>query len=191
MSHPDVISGARLDRRGVLVAGAGVAFGALALTGQDASAADVARTGWRFCLKCRGLFHSPGNDAAGTCPAGAKHKPRKAVNYVLYAIENPSVGDQWSGWWKCTKCAGLFLRFGSSQPASGGVCPRGGAHSGGGDPVVLWTGVAATGMMEDNWGVCEKCRGLFNFADGNLGDCPEGAEHDVLAGTVAKLVMIY
>ena len=188
MSDRDGVPEARLGRRGVLVAGTGAALGALALTADEASAA-VAKSGWRFCPKCRGLFLSPKNEAGGSCPAGGKHKPRKDISYVLYALQG-TIGGTWVPWFKCDKCAALFLN--ASGSTSDGVCPRGGEHNGAGTRFVLWIGGTVPGVMDDAWDMCTKCHGLYNFAGGSVGACPVDANGHTRSGSlVVKLVMIY
>ena len=92
------------------------------MTAGEVAAAAVAHTGWRYCTKCRGLFFSPRNDTLGACPDGGKHKPRKDASCVLYVL--PPGSSLWSYWFRCTKCAVLYLT-GAGDALSLGVCPKG------------------------------------------------------------------
>jgi ferredoxin len=180
-------------RRGALLAMAGTAIGALALPALEAEEADaapltVAQTGWRFCLKCRALFRNP--NRAGGCPAGGRHKPRKDLNYVLYATTGV-VGGTWVPWFRCTKCAALFLNAtGSSED---GVCPKGGKHDDGdGTEFALWFGEPVPVVMDGAWDMCTKCQVLYNWAGDNVGSCPVDALGHAHSGSLTvSIVMIY
>jgi hypothetical protein len=170
------------SRRTVLAAGGAAALAAMASAAPaDAAGYEGVQLGWRFCPNCRGLFFSPKNKPAGTCPAGGKHQPRKDVNYVLY-----EQGGTWFYWVRCTKCAGLFA--GEEEDT---VCPKGGQHTGDNARLYkLWRGPGITGVTDDAWDGCQKCSGLFNWAGGNVGSCPADGGHQ-REGGVAMLVTLY
>jgi hypothetical protein len=177
MHAPDAPS-----RRTVLAAGGVAAVAALASTGPaEAAGYEGVQLGWRFCLNCRGLFYSPKNKPAGTCPAGGKHQPRKDVNYVLY-----EEGVESYSWLRCTKCAGLYF----AAPIDT-VCPKGGEHSGDNTRnFEVWTRDGIPGVTDDAWDRCNKCGGLFNFAGPTgAGVCPSGGGHH-RNGVVVKLVTL-
>jgi hypothetical protein len=174
-------------RRGMLLAAAGAALGTFALWPEEAAAAktSVAQTGWRFCQKCRGLVRG-----SGACPAGGKHKPRRDINYVLYATVGSTPGT-WVPWFRCVKCAVLFL--GGTNTSESGVCAKGGKHDPrGGVEFALWGGETVPVVMDSAWDLCNKCFGLFNYAGNEVGFCPVdalGHAHDPPLNV--KIVILY
>jgi hypothetical protein len=175
MQTPDALS-----RRAVLAAGGVAALAAVASAAPvEAATYQNAQLGWRFCSKCRGLVYSPKGGGVGTCPAGGKHQPSKTVDYVLY--EEGTLPN----WRRCTKCAGLF-----GGDVALGVCPKGGQHAGDTRIFELWLGPGITGVTDDFWDGCDKCKGLFNWGSGAAGTCPAGGGHVRLEFFI-KLVMLY
>lgn len=182
-----------LGRRVVLRAGAGLGLAALAVGWEPAAAATQA--GWRFCVKCRGLFFQgssakpkkkkkgkkgKGRQAAdaslGVCPAGGKHAPRTDLSYVLHTADSlPTNADLFKNFQQCIKCRALF----ANDRGDTGACPAGGAHASG-DPdsfFALWQGATVPGM-DDAWDECAKCSGVYNYAGGSIGSCPAGGGHE-------------
>ncbi len=167
------IAASEIGRRGVLTAGVGAAL-ALATLTEPVEAAAAAKSGWRYCPKCRGLFAGKGSDAVGVCPAGGAHKPLKGYNYLLLSglsVEDPSFPENWV---RCKKCRGLF----QDTAAASSVCPSGGAHVRTGPKYGLWIGGAPPfpPFMEANWDRCGSCQGLF-WAGNSNSVCPAGGAH--------------
>jgi hypothetical protein len=164
------VTASEIGRREVLLAEAGAAL-ALATLSESVEAAAVAKSGWRFCPDCRGLFAGKGTRSVGACPDGGTHTPATAYSYVLLAdlsVTNPSL---FKNWFQCKKCRGLFF----DDLGETGVCPKGGAHVGTGPAYALWKGTALP-FMETGWDECGKCHGLFWHVNSN-GVCPAGGEH--------------
>lgn len=161
-----------IGRRGLLTAGAGaaIAVAALALP-ESVEAAAAAKSGWRYCRDCRGLFAGKGTDSVGVCPAGGGHNPLKGYNYLLLSgleVTNPQL---YKNWFQCEKCRGMF----ADDLGETGVCPKGGAHKRTGPAYNLWAGTSLP-FMEDGWRECLKCSGLY-WAVGSNGVCPVGDAH--------------
>jgi hypothetical protein len=163
------------------------ALAALASAAPAAAAYEGVQLGWRFCSKCRGLVYSPKNEALGVCPAGGKHKPSKAVNYVLYETQQ---GDNLHGPWnRCTKCAGLVT---ADQVGGLNVCPKGGQHARDtARSFKVYIGPGTPGVTDDFWDACRNCNGLFHCKDGVQGKCPAIEEGHRRLGFHVKLVMLY
>jgi hypothetical protein len=159
-----------IGRRGVLMAGAGAAL-ALATLTESVEAATAAKSGWRYCPKCRGLFAGKGTESVGVCPAGGSHKPLKGYNYLLLTGLSVTDPNLYKNWFQCQKCRGLF----ANDRGDTGVCPKGGAHKGTGPAYDLWAGTSLP-FMEVNWHICLKCFGLYWAGNGN-GVCPDGGAH--------------
>jgi hypothetical protein len=121
------------------------------------------------------LFKGRGTKPGGACPAGGKHQPLKTLNYVLYADptdSNPSLSYSWC---QCRLCAALFHYAFDDF----GECPKNASgHLRGPTPDhALWSGAPVAGMMDDAWDECSKCKGLFNYAGGNIGVCQIAVGH--------------
>jgi len=144
------------------------------------------KTGWRFCVKCRGLFAGKGTKSVGVCPAGGTHKPLTRNNYVLYTDLGVTDPNLFQNWFRCQKCRGLF----ADDLGDTGVCPKGGAHAGIDPAYALWTGATIPGM-DDAWDECGKCSGLFNWAGGNAGVCPAGGGHARAGGGSQRYTLFF
>ena len=180
-ARPDTTA-AGIGRRDVLVAGAGAAF-ALATLPESGEAAAAAKSGWRYCSKCRGLFAGKGTDSVGVCPKGGSHKPLKGYNYLLLTGLSVTDPNLYKNWFQCTKCRGMF----ADDLGETGVCPKGGAHKGTGPAYDLWAGESLP-FMETGWDECAKCSGLYWAATGN-GVCPTGGAHQP-RGKNYKLILL-
>jgi hypothetical protein len=181
MDTRPITTAAGIGRRDVLIAGAGAAL-ALATLTEDVEAA-AAKSGWRFCPKCRGLFAGKGTDSVGVCPAGGSHKPLKGYNYLLLTgliVTDPNL---YKNWFQCKKCRGLF----ANDRGDTGVCPKGGAHKGTGPGYDLWAGTSLP-FMEAGWDECSKCSGLYWPVNG-AGVCPAGGAHEP-RGDNYKLILL-
>src|SRR6202158_4883564 len=91
--------------------------------------AECAQEGWRWCVKCEGMFYAKASAGKGVCPAGGKHDDSASGKYAAVFGEDgkdPS-GQlyQQGGWRWCVKCEGMFYARAS---AGKGVCPAGGKH---------------------------------------------------------------
>ena len=161
-----------IGRRGFLTAGAGAALAIARLT-EPVEAAAAAKSGWRYCPKCRGLFAGKGTESVGVCPAGGSHKPLKGYTYLLLSglsVTNPQL---FKNWFQCKKCRGLF----ADDLGETGVCPKGGAHVGTGPAYDLWFGTSLP-FMEADWHECLKCSGLYWPGPSSInGVCPAGGVH--------------
>ena len=72
------------------------------------SAAAAVKSGWRWCLKCRGLNAGQGNKSVGVCPDTDAHKPRSVDIYVLLSDLGAENAELDKFWFRCQKCRGLF-----------------------------------------------------------------------------------
>lgn len=163
-----------IGRRDVLLAGAGAAL-ALATLSESVAAAATAKSGWRYCLTCRGLFAGKGTRSVGVCPAGGPHTPEKAYSYVLLADLQVEDLDLTKVWLQCRKCRGLCIPVAPPGIPSVGACPKGGTHAPTGPTYAVWKGTALP-FMEENWGMCPKCLGLYWAGGANRGVCPADSE---------------
>lgn len=164
-----VFASSEIGRRDVLVAGAGAAL-ALATLTKAVAAAATAKSGWRYCPDCRGLFAGKGTKAGGVCPAGGTHDPVKSYSYVLLSGLSVTDPQLFKNWFQCKKCRGLFNDGGTNR-----TCPKGGVHAPTGPEYAVWNGTALP-FMEADWDWCSKCSGLYWRGAGN-GVCPAGGEH--------------
>jgi hypothetical protein len=178
------------SRRAVLAAGGAAALTVLA-GANAAGAATHSQSGWRYCEKCRGLFLPISETVRkrgkkkkrldlGVCPAGGKHLPLQTHDYILY-FQEITLGI--IEVFRCEKCNGLVQTH-----LSVGVCPSGGGHTPVGPEFALWTGSGIRGVTDDAWDFCSKCRGVFNWAGGAGGVCPQGNGH-LRGGETIKLVL--
>jgi hypothetical protein len=103
---------AGIGRRDVLVAGASAALSLTTLT-EPVEAAAAAKSGWRWCNKCDGLFAGQGADAVGVCPTGGRHKPVSSFNYLLLSGLSATHVDLIHSWFQCKKCRGLVAPEGT------------------------------------------------------------------------------
>ena len=129
------------------------------------------QNGWRWCLKCQGLFFS-GHPLQGVCPSGGSHDARQSGHYAILVGDGiPGAQD---GWRWCQKCQGLFFSGNPDQ----GDCPAGGKHDGrasGHYSLQFGDNVPGT---QGGWRWCQKCQGLFFSGNPDQGDCPAGGKHD-------------
>jgi hypothetical protein len=72
------------------------------------------QSGWRWCMKCQGLWY-PENSAYVSCPAGGVHSQAGSADYTLQLP--PAQGQDTWAW--CRKCQGLFF----NGFADKGKCP--------------------------------------------------------------------
>jgi hypothetical protein len=177
---------AGIGRRDVLTAGIGAAL-ALATLTEDASAAPAAKSGWRWCIKCRGLFAGQGAKSVGICPKGGAHKPRPGDIYVLLS-DLTATTDLDKHWFQCNKCRGLF----ANDAGDTGDCPKGGGHAKSGPAYALWKGSSTTlPFMEAGWDECVTCSGLvWVNAQNGFGVCPAGGAHQP-KGINYKIIRMY
>jgi hypothetical protein len=159
-----------IGRRGLLTVGAGAALAIATLT-QPMAASAAAKTAWRSCPKCPGLFAGKGTRAVGVCPAGGSHKPVTSYNYLPLSGLSVTNPDLYKNWFPCKKCRGLFY----DHPKNPSVCPKGGTHARTGPAYDLWAGTSLP-FMETDWHECLKCSGLY-WARNSNGVCPDGGEH--------------
>ena len=122
--------------------------------------------GWRWCVKCGGMYLSYWG-LANACIAGGSHAFNESGNYVL--PNNASNAPGQPGWRYCHKCAGMFF---SLHPGS--KCPitnPSNSHdaTGSGDYSLLNNAANAPGQHHWRW--CHKCQGLW-FEDGQISVCP-------------------
>ena len=122
------VTASGIGRRGFLAAGTGAAL-AIATLIEHVEAAPAAKSGWRWCTKCRGLFAGKGSDSVGICPAGGAHRLRPGDTYVLLSDLSSTDPTLIKNWFRCEKCRGLF----AIDAGDTGVCPKGGAHQPKGD----------------------------------------------------------
>jgi hypothetical protein len=76
-----------------------------------------------------------------------------------------------AGWRWCSKCQGLFF---GGPATTGGACPKGGAHDGGGSGTycLLWR-PGAGADAQPGWRWCRNCQGLFYAGSSPVsGVCP-------------------
>jgi hypothetical protein len=175
-TRPDAsaVAAAGIGRRGVLTAGVGAAL-ALATLTEDTTAKPAAKSSWRWCIKCRGLFAGKGFDSVGVCPEGGAHNPRSGDIYVLLSDLSSTNSTLVKNWFQCEKCRGLF----AIGAGTNNVCPKGGAHKRTGPAYALWKGTGSSPpFMEAGWDQCVKCSGLVwvNTQNG-FGDCPADGPH--------------
>jgi hypothetical protein len=89
------------------------------------TATDPGQAGWRWCLKCQGLFFGL-NQAQSVCPAGGTHDGSQSGNYSLRTNQTVIAAD--AQWRWCQKCQGNYHSGPSNSVA--GTCPAGAAHDG-------------------------------------------------------------
>src|SRR5215211_6501725 len=97
MDTRPITTAAGIGRRDVLAAGAGAALTLATLT-ESVEAAAAAKSGWRYCPKCRGLFRGKGTDSVGVCPKGGADKPLAGYTYLLLtglSVTYPSLYKNW------------------------------------------------------------------------------------------------
>ena len=135
MDTRPITTASGIGRRDVLVAGAGAAL-ALAVLTEDTEAAAAAKSGWRYCTKCRGLFAGKGTESVGVCPARGAHKPLAGYNYLLLSGLSDDDPGLVKNWYRCEKCRGLF----ADDAGDTGDCPKGVAHTRIGSSFSLWRG---------------------------------------------------
>lgn len=101
--------------------------------------------GWRWCHKCQGLFHGPGQ-AQSRCPVGGTHEQSGGASGDYSLVLNVAASPGQHDWRWCSKCQGLF--FGPSVGDSD--CPAGLKHDGStsGDYAVLFGGTDRTVWSE-------------------------------------------
>ncbi len=143
----------------------------------------IRQTGWRWCVKCQGLFFTGGDRESGVCPAGNKHTSHAttagARSSRMYYLDrnNPMLGQQ-QGWRWCVKCQGLFFTGNNSDS---GLCPAGALHT----PNSTSTDGRRSGKYsldhntgsgeQGGWRWCTRCQGLFFTGNGgDSGVCPSG-----------------
>ena len=89
--------------------------------GEDVSG--IQQGGWRWCLKCQGLFYARASAGKGVCPTGGTHDDSASGHYAALIGEDGI--SQQGGWRWCHKCEGMFY---TRDSAGKGFCPAGGAH---------------------------------------------------------------
>jgi hypothetical protein len=163
------------------------------------------QSGWRWCVKCEGLFF--GETSSGRCPKGSGHDKTGSGNYALAHNAPDDRGQHLWRW--CNKCQGMFFvgnRATTTTARTASVetvqlpgttlktspyseCPAGGLHDpyGSGD-YSLTQNVAEAGTQGD-WRWCNKCQGLF-FAGHGPGVCPQGGGHDKTGSGDYKLLIV-
>jgi hypothetical protein len=180
------IGASGIGRRGFLAAGTGAAL-AIAILTEHAGAAPAAKSGWRWCTKCRGLFAGKGSDSVGVCPKGGAHRLRPGDIYVLLSDLSSTDPTLIKNWYQCEKCRSLF----AIDAGDTGVCPKGGAHKRTGPAYDLWKGtVTPPPFMEAGWDQCVKCNVLcWVNAQNGFGVCPAGGTHQA-KGDNYKLIRL-
>jgi hypothetical protein len=139
---------------------------------------------WRFCNKCHGLVWAAlgANDYCfgdrGRQPSGGfntrGHDVTGSWNFELVTEDEWRLGPPNHSQWKyCNKCRMLWWAFenwvGDREPyVIPGRCPAGGIHVDDGS----WNfSVAIADVVgQDNWRVCQNCRGLW-WAGNGRGVC--------------------
>ena len=142
------------------------------------------QTGWRWCLKCQGLFFSS-NPNQGICAAdGQSHDASQSGKYLVnfgetQAEKNDRIGStagQQGDWRWCHKCQGMFFAGHASQ----GVCPADqqahDASLSGHYSMVLDDSINFIGQRYWRW--CQKCQLFFFAGNPDQGACPAGGPHD-------------
>lgn len=146
-----------LTRRKALgLVGAVLLGGAAAIAGSETSA-QAKETGWRWCIKCEGLWY--GTYGRGVCLAnpGPGHATEDSGYYSLLAVGE---GSGQLGWSRCGKCQGLY--FSGPQGNRYGRCAAGGGHSRENSGYLLQ--YASAGDDRDGqagWRWCDKCELLW------------------------------
>ncbi|MEA3016168.1 MAG: hypothetical protein QOI38_890 [Sphingomonadales bacterium] len=150
------------------------------------------QTGWKWCSKCNGLFHSR-NPAQGRCSGGGAHvggaspyalfmEPDGNAPFLPRIPAGPWLGQQ--GWRWCRKCQALYF---AGNPASG-ACPAGGGHDGSGSGHYVIDYLGRAGYRSDGercqnqWRWCPRCQQLVYapvvFAGNSLpAPCAAGGNH--------------
>jgi hypothetical protein len=134
---------------------------------------NLGQAGWRWCLKCEGLFFAV-HPRKGVCPFdGQEHIDSESGSYMLQLEESPAPGQD--GWRWCRKCEGLFFGGHASQ----GRCPAdNGTHDGSeSGNYILHLNPPAT-IGQNDWRWCHKCQGLYFAGHSSGGACPSGGVHE-------------
>ena len=132
--------------------------------------------GWRWCEKCRALFHGPSR-SGGVCPVDKRpHTATGSGDYHLPHTRTRHGGQ--TGWRWCDNCSGLY--YGQSPTA--GRCPAtGGEHnrqSGSSNYFLVSENSARDFTGQNDWRWCRKCEGCFYGPQAAQSTCPAGGNHD-------------
>jgi len=134
---------------------------------------NLGQSGWRWCLKCEGMFFAA-NPTKGRCPAdGREHDGGQSGAYLLHLEESPAPGQD--NWRWCRKCEGLFFGGHTSK----GRCPADNTlhdAAASGNYTLHLTPPASIGQKDWRW--CHKCEGLFFGRNVLAGVCPAGGAHE-------------
>ena len=168
----------QVDRRNLLRTGllVGLGIGVVGaasplLTGRAlaepaaAAASGDQQSGWKWCVKCQGLFYGvdSAHVSASKCPAGSSHSTSGSGTYIMFFLGSVIfLGDPQPGWKWCVRCQGLFYGPDSAH-VSASKCPAGGSHTNGATDYVMFAPGGQPGQT--GWKYCSKCQGAFFGVD--------------------------
>lgn len=128
-------------------------------------------TKWRFCKRCRSMFHMGEKGVCLGTPRG--HTRRFLLIYspklVLFFDVNPYDAHSQGDWRRCTRCNVLF--FNGNDAQNNNSCAAGGKHN----PdlsrnyILKHNHPILEEWEEKNWRYCFKCHSLFNRGKNNIG----------------------
>jgi hypothetical protein len=174
--HSDHFCGATSRRellKALALGGAAVVAG----VGIASPAEALAQEGWRWCIKCQGMFYGIRYSGPGPCPAGGNHDGSQSGHY--YIREEGAAPGQQGGWRWCAKCMGLFY---SGPNNNVGHCPAGGGHDKTGSAAYAAIIGENAVQRQGGWRWCSKCQGMF-YSVGSGGVCP--ADHTAHDGSTS------